>query len=84
GQAIVETALILPIMLIIFCGIVDFGRILYASSHLNIVTQESVRLAAFGKSDYEVKQFVDSKVDLKDKDTIIVSLAPDDFTRKSG
>lgn len=84
GQAVLETALILPIMLIILCGIVDFGRILHSSSHLNMVTQESVRLAAFGKSDSEIRTFVNNKVDLKDKNTIVVSIDPSDFTRKSG
>lgn len=84
GQAILETALVLPVILILFCGIVDFGRILYASSHLNMVAQEAVRLAGLGKSDYQVTQYVNNNVDLKDKDTITVSISPSDYQRKSG
>lgn len=84
GQAVVEIALVLPILLILLCGIIDFGRILYASIHLNMVTQEAVRLAGLGKSDYEVVQFVNDKVDLADKDTIKIDISPNDLGRNSG
>lgn len=84
GQAIMEIAVVLPILLIVFCGIVDFGRILYASTHLNMVAQEAVRLAGLGKNDSEVTQYVNDKAYLMDKDTIKVSITPDDLHRKSG
>jgi len=84
GQAILETALILPILLLLLCGIIDFGRILYASTHLNMVTQEAVRLAGFGKTDSEIAQFVNENVELNDKDTITVNVTPVYAERKSG
>jgi Flp pilus assembly protein TadG len=84
GQAMLEIALIMPIIIIIFCGIIDFGRILQASTHLNMISQEAVRLAGFGKTDSEIAGFVNDNVELNDKDSITVSVTPGDFERKSG
>lgn len=62
GQAIVETALVIPILLMFFCGIIDFGRIIHAQSRLNLICQESVRLAGLGKGDSEVTSYAKGKV----------------------
>lgn len=84
GQTLVELALVLPILLIFFCGIVDFGRILHAGSTLNLVSQESARLAGLGKSDIEVSQYAKDMAYFKDKTAIAVSIIPADTVRKSG
>ena len=84
GQAVVEIALVLPILLLLLCGIIDFGRILYSSIHLNMVSQEAVRMGGLGKSDSEIVQYVNDEVDLGDKDTITVNITPNDYDRKSG
>lgn len=84
GQAILEVALVLPILIFVFCAMVDFGRILYSSAHLNMVTQEAVRLAGLGKSDDEIVQFVSDKVSLVDKNSVKTDITPDDLNRKSG
>jgi Flp pilus assembly protein TadG len=84
GQATLEIALALPIMVMVFCGIVDFGRIFHASSHLNIVSQEAARLAGLGKSDTEVVNYVKEKTNLKDKAAVKVSINPVQSARRSG
>lgn len=58
GQALVEAALVIPILIMFICGIIDFGRILYTQADLNLVTQESARMAALGKSNDQIRQFV--------------------------
>jgi Flp pilus assembly protein TadG len=82
GQTLLELALVLPILVLFFCGIIDFGRILHAASTLNMVAQESVRLAGLGKTKEEVTQFAKDKAYFKDG--IEVSITPDDSVRKSG
>jgi Flp pilus assembly protein TadG len=82
GQAMLEIALVMPVIILIFCGIVDFGRILQASAHLNMISQEAVRLAGFGKNDDEIAQYIRTNADLSDKDTITVNVTP--ASRKSG
>ncbi len=84
GQAILELALVLPIILIIFCAIVDFGRILHASTQLNLVAQEAVRLGGLGRTDREVEEYVKEKITLKDAASITVELTPDYLDRNPG
>ena len=83
-QALVEIALALPILVFLLCGIIDFGRILYAGATLNIVSQEAVRYAGLGKKDSEVIQFAKDKTVLGDKNTMVVTVSPTDTVRKSG
>ena len=84
GQALVETAFIIPIFLLFFCGIIDFGRVLHAGAQLNLVTQESVRLAGLGKKDSEVTGFAYDKISFSDKAAVVVNITPNDLQRKSG
>lgn len=46
GQSAVEFALVLPILLILVFGIIDFGRILYTKNALTALSQESARHAS--------------------------------------
>lgn len=84
GQAILEIALIMPIIIMIFCGIIDFGRILQVSTHLNMISQESVRLAGLGKNDDEILQFIQTNADIRDTSSISVNVTPSSSQRKSG
>lgn len=45
GQAMVEFALCLPILLLILCGIIDFGWMFYNQLALNNVCREGARYA---------------------------------------
>ncbi len=84
GQAMVEIAIVLPILILLLCSIIDFGRILYSSMHLNLITQEAVRMSALGNSDYEIGTYINTNVDLPDKDTIVIDISPIDSVRNSG
>lgn len=45
GQAMVEFALILPVFLLILCGIIDFGWLFYNQLSLNNACREGARYA---------------------------------------
>ena len=45
GQALVEFALVLPIFLILLCGIIDFGWLYYNQITLNNAAREGARYA---------------------------------------
>jgi Flp pilus assembly protein TadG len=55
GAAAVEFALVLPLLLLIVFGIIDFGRALNAQITLTQAAREGVRLAALGYSDATVQ-----------------------------
>lgn len=46
GQALVEFALVVPIFLLLFFGIVDAGRVIYMNSVLSQAAREAARAAA--------------------------------------
>lgn len=50
GQALVETAIILPLLLIFLFGIVDFGRVMYTKNTLNNAARSGARKAAVTSS----------------------------------
>lgn len=55
GTAAVEFALVLPVLLLIVFGIIDFGRALNAQITLTGAAREGVRLAALGYPDAAIQ-----------------------------
>lgn len=47
GQALVETALILPILLILVMGVIDIGRVIFAHVQLQEATHEGAMYGAY-------------------------------------
>lgn len=45
GQSLVETAFVLPVLLLILLGLFDFGRAIYAYNAVSNSAREGVRLA---------------------------------------
>jgi Flp pilus assembly protein TadG len=84
GQAVMEIALVLPILLLMLCAIADFGRILYSSAHLNLVAQEAVRLAALGQADSNIIEYVEENTYLVNSKAVSVTMDPSEYLRKSG
>ncbi|PKK90996.1 MAG: hypothetical protein CVV64_04285 [Candidatus Wallbacteria bacterium HGW-Wallbacteria-1] len=48
GQAVIETALILPLLILISLGVVEFGLIFHNSYKLTCATRECARIASMG------------------------------------
>lgn len=48
GAAMVEFALVLPILLLILCGIIDFGRAMHAQVTLTEAAREGARAESLG------------------------------------
>lgn len=46
GQALVEFAFVIPILLLLFFGVVDFGRLVYMNSVLSQAAREGARVGA--------------------------------------
>ena len=49
GQALVEMALVLPILILVVFGIIEFGRIYTYQLQINSVARQGARTAAVGK-----------------------------------
>ena len=51
GQALVEFALVLPLLLLIFMGLFDFGRAVFAYNSLSNAAREGARVAIVDQTD---------------------------------
>lgn len=56
GAAAVELALVLPVLLLLICGMVDFGRAYNARMTLSNAAREGVRVFALGGTQEEATQ----------------------------
>jgi Flp pilus assembly protein TadG len=83
GQGLVEFALVLPIILLLAVGIFDFGRILYAHSQLELIAQESVRIAGLGQKDAAIISFAQSNFNGNPED-LTITILPTEAARKPG
>lgn len=84
GQSLTELALILPVLLYLICGIIDFGRFMYTYMELNLVAQESVRLGGLGQNDTAIRSYALNRLSSVDPADLTITIAPADSLRKSG
>jgi Flp pilus assembly protein TadG len=84
GQSMVEMALVLPVLLLLLVGILDFGRIFYSYSHLHMAAQETVRKGGLGAKDLEITQFARNYIKLGNSSKLLVTISPSDNNRRSG
>lgn len=75
GQALVEFALILPILLMIVMGIIDFGRMLYLYSQLSNGLREGARYGSLTGPDDTNPQYTNcAGIRQSVKDTLAIPL----------
>lgn len=83
GQALVEFIIILPVLIVILLGIVDFGMIFYQRNNLENNLDEAVKIWQKDKSLENINAYlkkVDSKISCNvenDNDTTTLKLTKD-------
>ncbi len=65
GQTLVEFALILPILILILFGILEFGRIFYSYISITNAVREGARIGVVGAEDDEIIAKVKAAAHLK-------------------
>ncbi|WP_347995071.1 TadE/TadG family type IV pilus assembly protein [uncultured Eubacterium sp.] len=63
GQSAVEFALVLPILLLIVCGILDFGWLFYNQLSVENACREGARVGCVNAQDAHLDQIVTDKVE---------------------
>ncbi len=62
GQSIVEAAFVIPLFILILCGILDFGWIFSNQLMINNSSREGARYAVVHADDVDLKSLVTSRV----------------------
>jgi hypothetical protein len=76
GQSIVETALILPVIILLLMGMFEFSRIFGSFLLVTYTGRESARLASVGKTDEQIIQRIHDKSGLLDLANLQVVIDP--------
>jgi Flp pilus assembly protein TadG len=84
GQSIVETALILPIIILILTGIIDFGLLFNNYLVITNVSREAARNAAVGATDCEIRTLVTNMTTSLDSTKLSTTIYPNESLRKKG
>lgn len=84
GQALVEFAIILPLLLLIIMGIVEFGMMLNSYLTIRNDSREAARAGIVGSSYTEMRDLIISISPNLDVNNLAVSVSPSDGNRKSG
>lgn len=84
GQSMVETALILPIIILILTGIIDFGLLFNNYLVITNASREAARQAAVGSSDSELNIMVSNMTSTLDQAKLTTTIYPAESLRKKG
>jgi Flp pilus assembly protein TadG len=74
GQAIVELALVLPLVLLILFGIMEFGRAYQAYVTVNYLAREGARKGAVGATATEIETLTKDRADASGLDETKVTV----------
>jgi Flp pilus assembly protein TadG len=84
GQALVEMALVLPLLIIILFSLVELGRLGHASLTLQYAAREGARTAITGAGDDFIRARIISAAPALDDSALVITLSPPQEERVSG
>lgn len=84
GQSLVEFALLVPLLLLLLCGVLDFGKIMYTYMNIHMTAQEAVRLGGLGRTDVAITEYAKDHIHAADSDALEVQISPVENQRDPG
>lgn len=75
GQALLEMALVLPVLVLLLLGIIDLGRILFHEQAVTAAARDAARYASVGATDTQIGQAL--QADMSPIGTATWSVQPD-------
>lgn len=84
GQSLVETALVLPVLLLILTAIIDFGLLFNNYLLVGNASREGARKASIGGTDMEIISTIYNVTSTLDPAKLTISITPGEGGRSSG
>jgi len=84
GQAMVEFALILPVLLLLVMGIAEFGMMFNSYLSVQNATREGARIGIVGATDLEIEERILGTSPSLKEDRMIITIEPGNNARISG
>lgn len=73
-----ELALVIPLLIIILFGIIEFGRVLHSYIIITHASREGARVGVVGQSNGEIQQRVKEAAPLANMDKLTIIITPTD------
>ncbi|QHS22504.1 pilus assembly protein [Virgibacillus sp. MSP4-1] len=77
GQAVVEIALVLPILLLLIFGMIDIGRIIHTYMTVEHVSRESARAASVGDDNLEIAETAYQAAPALNQEYLSITISPE-------
>ena len=84
GQALVEMAFVMPIILLIIMGMVEFGRIFNSYLILTNASREGARIAVVGGTDTDINNSVTASTNTLRQEDMMIDISPAKESRTRG
>ena len=84
GQSLLEFALVLPILLLLFFGIIEFGIIFSDNLIISQAAREGARVGVVGGSDEEIVNTVEHIAGTLDQNHLQIAISPPEGERTRG
>ncbi|NMA66756.1 MAG: pilus assembly protein [Clostridiaceae bacterium] len=84
GQSLVETAIVLPILLLLIMGIIDFGLLFNNYILISNAAREGARKAALGGDDSEITQTIHNMTTTLKLSNMDIEISPSQSNRGHG
>lgn len=76
GQSLVEMAIILPVLLMLIFGMVEFGRILSSYLIMENLSRDAARYGVVGHTDTEITNLIDAQNPGLDSTKLTITIDP--------
>ncbi|MCB2294204.1 pilus assembly protein [Clostridium algoriphilum] len=84
GQSLVEFAILLPLLILLLMGILEFGIMLNSYLTIHNSAREGARLGIVAGSDIEIKELIIKISPNLDTENLMVNITPLEGSRRSG
>ena len=84
GQSMVEFAIMLPLLILIVMGILEFGMMMNSYLGINNAAREGARLGIVGGTDTQIQNIILSTSPSLNSQYLTIVITPDNLSRKSG
>lgn len=84
GQSLVEMAIILPILLTLLMGMVEFGRVFSSYLVMENLSRDAARFGVVGHTDQEIRDLIAAENPLLRADRLVIDISPSESMRERG
>ncbi|WP_206810778.1 TadE/TadG family type IV pilus assembly protein [Paradesulfitobacterium ferrireducens] len=84
GQAALELALVIPLLLLLLFAVTEMGRVGYAYITVNNAARAGARVASVGGNDQDILTTIQNSASFLNPTSLMVQISPGESVRQSG